>query len=455
MTNANFALNLKASEIFRILDAKDGNSNKNINAKEWNTFANIVGGKEIQYSINEDRALKSINYYLNKISNETKKTVAEFLGAELQNTQVKENNTVAEKKPTEINIDNKNSLEIFNELDAQDGNVDQVIKAKEWNNFAQKVGGKSIQKDISKDRALKSINFYLNRIATAEKTKIAKTNTPTIKTTQEPTPKTIPTTVIQKSLAEKTKPSQEVFNKNTILLNQQVFEHNSHLLEVAQDSLGLYEITAYEYEIMKKENPEELKNTQSKIVGDYGMRNGHQWCAYTVGYLAKEAGMNMPQLSTVQAYIDKYINDYNKIQTKQMTINNFQEERSSRAEQIKTQLPKMNEGDFIIWKGDFVVPLENNSVQKSKASHIGIIEHVNLEDGIVTVIEGNANVNDMDENNERKPVTTRQEGKKGAQIIGEYQEVNERDGLIRKQYTIEELAKHGYTGFIDNSSRLI
>ena len=49
----------------------------------------------------------------------------------------------------------------------------------------------------------------------------------------------------------------------------------------------------------------------------------------------------------------------------------------------------------------------------------------------------------MDNSNERIPVKSREEGKKGAQVIGEYKEVNERDGLIRKQYTIEELAKHG------------
>ena len=137
-----------------------------------------------------------------------------------------------------------------------------------------------------------------------------------------------------------------------------------------------------------------------------------------------------------------------------MTPQNYKDERSLRAEQIKAQLPKMHGGDFIIWKGDYLVDLGNGKTNSSKSSHIGLIEHVDLEKGIITVIEGNANVNNMSDNQERKLVKTIQDGKKGAQAIGEYEEINNRDGLIRKQHTIEDLAKHGYTGFIDNSSRI-
>ena len=71
-----------------------------------------------------------------------------------------------------------------------------------------------------------------------------------------------------------------------------------------------------------------------------------------------------------------------------------------------------------------------------------------------TVIEGNANISEMNGDNERVPVRTAADGKRGAQTRGEYKDINNRDGLIRKQYTIEELSKHGYTGFIDNSSRV-
>jgi hypothetical protein len=154
-------------------------------------------------------------------------------------------------------------------------------------------------------------------------------------------------------------------------------------------------------------------------------------------------------------FTEKYANEYNKIKTNKMTAQNMQEERASRAKQIKAQLPNMKEGDFIIWKGQYAVPQANGSASTATASHIGIIEYVDIENGIVTVIEGNANISEMDENNERVPVRTAADGKRGAQTRGEYKDVNNRDGLIRKQYTIEELSKHGYTGFIDNSSRLV
>jgi hypothetical protein len=138
-----------------------------------------------------------------------------------------------------------------------------------------------------------------------------------------------------------------------------------------------------------------------------------------------------------------------------MTLGNYKEERLARAEAIRKQLPQMHEGDFIIWKGDYVVPLTDGSVQNSSASHIGIIEHVDLKKGLVTVIEGNANVSEMNEEQERVLVRTKADCKRGAQTFGEYKDVNNRDGLIRKQYTIEELSKHGYTGFIDNQKRVI
>ena len=248
--------------------------------------------------------------------------------------------------------------------------------------------------------------------------------------------------------------NENVFEQDTVELNSRRFKHRTRLLEVAQDSLGLYEITTAEYAIMKQKNPEELKNTQAVIVGDYGMKHGHQWCAYTVGYLAQEAGLDIEKFSTVQAYINKYKKDYNQISSHTMTKENYKEERCARAKEIEKQLPNMNEGDFIIWKGDYIVPQTNGKVQKSTASHIGIIEHVDLEKGIVTVIEGNANISEMNEHQERIPVRTSADCKRGAQTFGEYKDTNNRDGLIRKQYTIEELSKHGYTGFIDNQCRV-
>jgi NAD(P)-dependent dehydrogenase (short-subunit alcohol dehydrogenase family) len=71
------------------LDAKDGISDNSIKAKEWNDFATLVGGKSIKYAILKENAIKSINYYLTKISAETKKSVAEYLGAEFNSNNPK------------------------------------------------------------------------------------------------------------------------------------------------------------------------------------------------------------------------------------------------------------------------------------------------------------------------------------------------------------------------------
>lgn len=455
----NFSVNLNAYQIFNYLDAKDGNVDKRISAEKWNEFAELAGGKTVKYGIEETNALKSINYYLTKLSNESKKTITEYLGAEIgnnssgktttvQNREQKQSQNTQQKTPQKIDIENKTAAEIFEELDLMDGQKDNKIIAVHWNNFATQVGGKSINLEIGRERGLKSINYYLSKISKSEQTTSASNKTNVAKTT------TPAKTTIDNSTARLRQIGNSSFEQDTIDLNNQRFEHSTRLLEIAQDSLGIYEITAAEYEYLKRVNPDELKNTQAAIVGEYGMKNNHQWCAYTVGYFVQEAGMDMPKLSTVQAYIDKYKNDYNTITLNKMNFQNYQTERLSRAKQIKAQLPNMHEGDFIIWKGDYVVNTGNGQTSSNKASHIGFIEHVDVEKGIVIVIEGNANVSEMDDNNERIPVKTAADGKRGAQVVGEYKDLNNRDGLIRKQYTIEELAKHGYTGFIDNSSRV-
>lgn len=450
MTNVGNNFNLNANTVFKTLDSKDGTSNRQINANEWNAFAELVGGKPIKYAIKEENALKSINYYLNQLSDEAKKSVADYLGVDIKNNKPIEQEIIQQaSKHTaqKTNFANKTSVDIFDELDIKDGSKDNTIQAKEWNDFAKQVGGKTISFSITKENALKSINSYLNKqseivLKTQEKEKTTATSKPIEKKDVE----------IQKQKTSFN--NQNNFEKDTLDLNNRKFQHTSRLLEVAQDSLGIYEITAKEYEILKRENPDELKNTQAYIVGDYGMKHNHQWCAYTVGHLAQKAGMNMSKLSSVQGYINAYKNDYDKIPTQKMNKVNYQEERQARAKAIEKQLPKMNEGDFIIWKGDYVVPDTNGAFKNSNASHIGIIEQVDLANGIVTVIEGNANISEMNENQERIPVKTKADCKRGAQTFGEYKDVNNRDGLIRKQYTIEELSKHGYTGFINNQSRI-
>lgn len=253
----------------------------------------------------------------------------------------------------------------------------------------------------------------------------------------------------------------ENFEADTLSLNNQKFQHKTKLLDIAQDSLGLYEITYEEYKRMLRENPEELQNTQYRIIGE----NGHvtdQWCAHTVSYFSRLSGMDIgAHKKTVQAFINWAGKDYKSINTTSMTRANYVEERQSRADQIREQLPDMQEGDFIVWKanksnnGSWLVPLDDGDFVSKDSSHIGFIEKVDVKNGIVTVIEGNANVYSDDGDGALSLVTNWREGVTGGQQVGEFQEVNKRDGLIRKEYTIDELAALGYSGYIDNSRRVV
>lgn len=254
--------------------------------------------------------------------------------------------------------------------------------------------------------------------------------------------------------------ANEIFSDKTLKLNQKSYFHTTTLLNEAEKYLGIYEISAAEYKKLKKENPEELNNTQYRVIGSHGVITD-QWCAHTVSYIAEQSGMKIGKhKGSVQNFIDWAGRDYKRITTKNMTRINYKEERQNRANQIKKQLPDMHEGDFIVWKtnsannGSFIVLLEDGTLQQNERSHIGIIENVDLENVIVTVIEGNANENTTEGNSERITVKTKEDGINGAQKIGEYQEVNRRDGLIRKQYTIQDLANFGYSGYIDNQSRI-
>ena len=270
------------------------------------------------------------------------------------------------------------------------------------------------------------------------------------------TKKVVKPEVEQKARLEISNP----FKEDTVKLNNAIYEHKTRLHDIAQDLLGLYEITLSEYNILKKENSKEIENTQFRVIGNNGTIND-QWCAHTVSYISKQAGMDIgPHKNTVQGFINWAGNDYKAIRTKIMTANNYKEERDVRAEQIKKQLPEMHEGDFIVWKanssnnGTILLNLDNGTLKPYTVSHIGIIESIDIENGTITVIEGNANVAKSEDGITRTIVSNSKEGKCGDQLIGEFQEVNPRDGLIRKQYSIMDLAMFGYTGYIDNSKRV-
>lgn len=247
---------------------------------------------------------------------------------------------------------------------------------------------------------------------------------------------------------------EQSFDTKTTGLFGKCYAHKTRLLDIAQSNLGLIEVTPKEYVTL---SPNQKQKTQMKIVGELGGDANQQWCAYTVSYMAKQAKMN---IGGSKARVSDFISwanrkgTYNSIKSKPMTAAKMSIERANRAAQIKEQLPSMHEGDFIIWKNDYAVNT-TKGVDINNSSHIGIIETVDKNRGVVTVIEGNANESvDPAGNAERVKITKNNKstlGVNGNQIEDEYQEVNRRDGLIRKEYTIQELANFGYSGFIDNS----
>ena len=180
----------------------------------------------------------------------------------------------------------------------------------------------------------------------------------------------------------------------------------------------------------------------------------YAWCALTVSILSKEAGMNIGAefIPTVDGFVEWAGRRYKKIPMNKLNNTNIKQERENRAGYILSQIKsnKMKEGDFIIWKGD-TATRKGQNWDVHNASHIGIIERVDPQKGTITVIEGNANITKYGKNGEALIVKTKEQGINGNQGIGEAQEVNRHDGLIRKTYTITELAKNGYSGYIDNS----
>lgn len=224
-------------------------------------------------------------------------------------------------------------------------------------------------------------------------------------------------------------------------------QHTTKLLDIAQKYVGnIIEVTDEELKYML---PSQRTGTQVEIIGNGGLPNS-QWCAYTVSYMCEKTDIDIEGTKfAVQQFIDWGVkrNFYRPINTCKMTPDNYIQERANRAAQIKQQTKKMHEGDLIIWKSDTMFKTQIG-LKGFKASHIGIIEKVN-PDGTVVVIEGNANEVRKNNKYERLIATNSFEAKNGNQKIGEFQEINPRDGIIRKIYTVEELAATGYSGYID------
>ena len=242
------------------------------------------------------------------------------------------------------------------------------------------------------------------------------------------------------------KPFFECFGSRTqdLLYN---LPHKTLLLKYAQSFLGrIVEYTPQEYARLSKE---EKEYSQMKFIGKYGTP-GEAWCAHTVSALCEMAGINIGGHKKAVAEFINWARQkkiYIPIETKTLNSSNYKEERKNRASQIRKHSKFMKEGDLIVWKSD-VIHSTQLGLKKGNASHIGIIECVN-PDGSISVLEGNANEYRSDSKYERYVATNRHEASSGNQIEGEMQEINPRDGFIRKVYTPEQLAASGYSGYIN------
>lgn len=256
------------------------------------------------------------------------------------------------------------------------------------------------------------------------------------------------------------KPSPS-FSIKTNTYNGFSVKHNTNFGNIMSNLIGLHEV-------------------QGKAPANITKNNVDlQWCSYTVSY-GLEMAVGRSKLSSfgikstyprVQQYIDwakkstsktsqgKVEARYHSIAQQNVSLSTMNKDRKTREAQIKEQLDnkdpktKIKEGDLIIWKSDYCANVNENgkAVKKSmSSSHIGMIEKVTRDKNgeyNVWVIEGNANEAKSDGKFER--YINKTDSIIGAQKAGEIVETNKDDGIIRKCYTVKDLANFGYSGYIN------
>ena len=208
-----------------------------------------------------------------------------------------------------------------------------------------------------------------------------------------------------------------------------------------------------------------------------GNRNW-QWCACTMSYALKHSqdakklkANGLGYFAQVSQYINwgqnqitkdskgNNVKRYNPISTQSVKASTMKEDRSARAAEIRAQLSnndpktKMKEGDLIVWKSNYHVKANQGGkavIKNLSSSHIGMIERITKDKSgnyYVWVIEGNANEAKSDNKYER--YINEKDSTIGSQAAGEIVEINKDDGLIRKCYSVDDLAKFGYSGYIN------
>ena len=167
-----------------------------------------------------------------------------------------------------------------------------------------------------------------------------------------------------------------------------------------------------------------------------------QWCADTVNYIYEEAyGKNPFGVHKDGSYKSSVL------ELKQWGIKNKRFKPAQCETEIQAQIPEMKSGDIIIWKSPYKIKTAEGKEIIKNASHTGIIKEI--QDGTVSIIEGNANIAKKNEQGEFFIVKNKKEGSNGDQEIGEFQELNRFDSLMIKKYSTKDLISSGYSGYID------
>lgn len=263
----------------------------------------------------------------------------------------------------------------------------------------------------------------------------------------------------------------EPFGLKTVLNNSKFFHHNTKIGELMSNLIGMHEIDG--------KAPKDI--TKNNV--------GAQWCAYTVSHALefsvgkdklKKFGIDFSKSplfkksslgtwAAVREYIawaqKSQITDknghvrtrYNSIAQANVSQASMINDRAVREKQIRAQLmnndpkTKIKEGDLIIWSGSYACHTDEG-IKTLPSSHIGMIERISQDKNgefYVWVIEGNANEPLSDENYER--YINKTDSSIGNQKAGEIVELNKSDGIIRKCYTVKDLANFGYSGYINMS----
>lgn len=184
-----------------------------------------------------------------------------------------------------------------------------------------------------------------------------------------------------------------------------------------------------------RENDESLmKITQGRV---------EQWCADTVNYIYEKAyGKNPFGKNKDGSYANSTVMDLEKWGIKH---SKFKEAKGK--DKIIKQLKTIKAGDVVIFKSPFTVKISTGESITRHASHTGIVK--NVKNGVLTLIEGNANISKKNDKGEYLLVHNFQEGINGNQAIGDFQKVNRYNALIEKHYKTQDLIDSGYSGYIN------